>query len=243
MNRKLISVFVFFIFYFTFAYADNSNEYNFSLDFLRALHYCQWAFVYEGERGDSQIAIEYDLMSANYKLREAKSKLFKYMNDKNQAIKEISEEMVTGIDGLLERNNRLLGALHRTNNLELRLSKDSEDELEEIRSQKTGGLQKIRASASKLFNLTVDSENNKQTGSIKFKIMKKQRLELLKKLNELFEGLLKWHNFNVTLAKDKVKCDADIKNWLIFDLNKLRDSFTIDTYEEAKARGLLTFFD
>lgn len=239
MRRRLKYLIVFVAFLLGCA-CKNAVEYDFSSDLIRSLHYCQWAFVYEGKRTETRNSIKYDIISANFKLSEAKSVLLKYKNNDSQTIKKITESMIKGINDLLDRNQRLLAILDRANASDWFFTNEQRDEIKAVRMQKRNGLQKIRASASLLFYLITEPGDR---GIIQYRVTEKQRLKLLKKLNVLFEGLIRWQTFNITLAEDEIICDRNINNWLIFDLNKLRDSFVVDTYEEAKAKGLLVPFD
>lgn len=240
MGKKLALAIAFSSFLLNFANAGNPREYDFDLDFFRSLHYCQWAFVYEGKRQDLPASVMYDTMSANHKLLDAKHILLKYIDDRDKDIKEIARVMIGGIDLLLVRNNKLLSASNNAYDIGPAVPENIQDEMDKIRTQKNEGLKKIHIAVSKLFFLNIITGDNKQTGLIKFRISKQQRLSLLKKLDTLFEGLLKWHSFNRSLAKDYVKCDVDLNNWLIFDFSGLRNYFIVDTFEEARAKGILT---
>lgn len=239
MGKKLSLIIAFSAFFFNFVDAGNPREYDFDLDFFRSLHYCQWAFVYEGKRQDLPASIRYDTMSASYKLLNAKYILLKYTTDRDKDIKEVAGVMISGIDLLLARNNELLSVLNSAYDIDSSVPRNIQDELDRIRAQKKEGLEKVHIAVSRFFSLNITTSDNKQKGLIKFKLSKQQRLSLLKRLDALFEGLLKWHSFNKSLEEAYVKCGADLNSWLIFDLNGLRNFLIADTFEETKTKGML----
>lgn len=204
------------------AYAHYSNEYSFVFDLLRSLHYCQWAFVYEVKDGASPVGFRYDIMSANYKLKQARTNILKYADSNDPGIREAALKMIRGIDLLAERNNKLLRI----------------DDLD-AQNKRSEGIAGISASAKMVFNLISEPVNDQQTGEIKFKISQEERLRLLKRLDGLFKGLIEWCKFSASLEREQVRPDPGNKECMIFDLDRLRKGFLVGTYEQARSKGLL----
>jgi len=217
------------------AYAHYSNEYNFVFDLLRSLHYCQWAFVYEVKDGASPVGFRYDIMSANYKLKQAKANILKYADSNELGIKESAFKMIRGIDSLTERNNRLLRVLDSSGSAAF--LKTSEDNLD-MNNERNKGIEDISASAKMVFTLISDPDDHRQAGEIKFKISRSQRSRLLKRLDGLFKGLTEWCKFSASLGPGQARGSPAIKKCMIFDLGELRESFLVSTYDEARAKGL-----
>lgn len=235
LRKITLSVLLLILCFITPLYAHYSNEYSFVFDLLRSLHYCQWAFVYEVKNGGSPIGARYDIMSANYKLKQAKTNILKYADYNEPGIRETTLRMIKGIDALVGRNDKLLWILDSTGSIAF--GKTAKDNLED-RNERNKGIEVISASAEMVFILISDPDNNHQTGKIRFKISKEERFRLLKRFDGLFKGLIEWCSFSASLEKEESGCDSAIKNCMIFDLNRLREVFLVTTYEEAKRKGL-----
>lgn len=231
LRKITLSVLLLILCFITPLYAHYSNEYSFVFDLLRSLHYCQWAFVYEVKNGGSPIGARYDIMSANYKLKQAKTNILKYADCNNPGIRETTFKMIRGIDFLAERNNKLLLILDSTGSTAFGKTAD-------LDNGRNKGIEGISASAKMVFNLISEPNNNQQAGEIKFKISRKERIRLLKRLDGLFKGLIEWCKFSASLEKKQARRDSDVKKCMIFDLGRLREVFLVSTYEEAKAEGL-----
>jgi hypothetical protein len=206
---------------------------------IQSLNYCQWSMDYEADEKDDLTGVMSKTMTRNNRLENAKNSIKNYLDDKNEIVKTISKGMTLGIDLLIDSNNKMIEKIRGMSNLDEKALRDVEYDFARIGAQNKEGWQAIGLSAAWVMAVFAEfgkTENPK--GKIPFKISDKERQYLRTEIEKLFKDRLKRFENYRSLQKAGKEGDPNDQTWLIVTVDRIKQTLSVETYEEAKGKGL-----
>jgi hypothetical protein len=206
---------------------------------IQSLNYCQWSMDYEADEKDDLTGVMSKTITRNNRLENAKNSIKNYLDDKNEIVKTISKGMTLGIDLLIDSNNKMIEKIRGMSNLDEKALRDVEYDFARIGAQNKEGWQAIGLSAAWIMAVFAEfgkTENPK--GKIPFKISDKERQYLRTEIEKLFKDRLKRFENYRSLQKAGKEGDPNDQTWLIVTVDRIKQTLSVETYEEAKGKGL-----
>jgi hypothetical protein len=221
------------------SFADNtkaSKEFSFVFAVLSSLHYCNWAREYalQLESTSNMVETMTNLMTQNAKFEQAKAMVADYSHEKEERYSTTSKGMVVGMEMHIEANNTTLDMLRRVSNSDLSALKNFDYEAAKINDKHKQAWEMLStASMFVIYSIVQPAASSNPTGQVPFRISERERVELLQQLDKLFaDDLKKYYAYRGSVKKG-LKGNPNDQTWVIFAVDRIRDTLSAKTYEEG----------